>query len=202
MVGWHHWLNWHEFDQAQGDSEVQRSLACCSSWDLKESVGHDLVTEQQENIEYKDLCIWVTIWIVTWQKHHYQALPWMCIYICGISGVISIATVTNDNSDSWVLTVTVCCIWLKLFKWFFSWSLINLYIFAAFIHTTHNHKWTKCTNHWFNFQIYIYYIYIYIYIYIYTHTNTCTYFLLYVYLLILNMHACICMYIYRYNLFL
>ena len=32
MVGWHHWLNGHEFEQAQGDSEGHRSLTCCSPW--------------------------------------------------------------------------------------------------------------------------------------------------------------------------
>ena len=37
MVGWHHWLNGHEFEQAPGDSEGQGSLACCSPWGLKES---------------------------------------------------------------------------------------------------------------------------------------------------------------------
>ena len=36
MVGWHHWLNGHEFEQAQGDGEGQRSLACCSPWGHKE----------------------------------------------------------------------------------------------------------------------------------------------------------------------
>ena len=37
MVGWHHWLNGHEFEQTLGDSEGQGSLACCSSWSLRES---------------------------------------------------------------------------------------------------------------------------------------------------------------------
>ena len=37
MVGWHHWFNGHEFEQTQGDSEEQGSLACCSSGGLKES---------------------------------------------------------------------------------------------------------------------------------------------------------------------
>ena len=36
MVGWHHWLNGHEFEQSQGDSEGQGGLACCSSWSCKE----------------------------------------------------------------------------------------------------------------------------------------------------------------------
>ena len=30
MVGWHHRLNEHEFEQTLGDSEGQESLACCS----------------------------------------------------------------------------------------------------------------------------------------------------------------------------
>ena len=37
MVGWHHWLDGHEFEQTQGDTEGQRSLECCSSWGCKES---------------------------------------------------------------------------------------------------------------------------------------------------------------------
>ena len=37
MVGWHHWLNEHEFEQAPGVSDGQGSLACCSPWGCKES---------------------------------------------------------------------------------------------------------------------------------------------------------------------
>ena len=37
MVGWHHRLNGHEFEQASGDSKGQRSQAFCSPWDRKES---------------------------------------------------------------------------------------------------------------------------------------------------------------------
>ena len=37
MVGWHHWLSGHEFEQILGDNEGQGSLACCSQ---------DLATEQ------------------------------------------------------------------------------------------------------------------------------------------------------------
>ena len=31
MVGWHHWLDWHEFEQAPG-VDGQGSLVCCSPW--------------------------------------------------------------------------------------------------------------------------------------------------------------------------
>ena len=37
MVGWHHQLNGHEFDQTPGDGEGHGSLACCSPWGYKES---------------------------------------------------------------------------------------------------------------------------------------------------------------------
>ena len=37
MVGWHHRLNEHEFEQAPEDGEGQGSLACCSPWCCKES---------------------------------------------------------------------------------------------------------------------------------------------------------------------
>ena len=30
MVGWHHRLNGHEFEQTPGDTEGQGSLVCCS----------------------------------------------------------------------------------------------------------------------------------------------------------------------------
>ena len=35
MIGWHHWLNGHEFEQALGDGEGHGSLACCSQWGCK-----------------------------------------------------------------------------------------------------------------------------------------------------------------------
>ena len=37
MVGWHHRLNGHEFEQALGVGGGQGSLACCSPWGRKES---------------------------------------------------------------------------------------------------------------------------------------------------------------------
>ena len=37
MVGWHHQLNGHEFEQISGDSDWQGSLLCCSPWDHNEN---------------------------------------------------------------------------------------------------------------------------------------------------------------------
>ena len=45
MVGWHHRLNGHEFEQTQGDSEGQGSLVCCNSM-RSQRVRHNFRTEQ------------------------------------------------------------------------------------------------------------------------------------------------------------
>ena len=37
MVGWHHRLNVHEFEQASGVGDGQGRLECCSPWHDKES---------------------------------------------------------------------------------------------------------------------------------------------------------------------
>ena len=49
MVGWHHRLNGHEFEQTLGDSEGQGSLACCSPWGHKES---DMTEQLQQQLKY------------------------------------------------------------------------------------------------------------------------------------------------------
>ena len=44
IVGWHHRLNGHDFEQTLGVGDGQGSLVCCSSCGLKE-----LVTTEQLN---------------------------------------------------------------------------------------------------------------------------------------------------------
>ena len=51
MVGWHHQLNGHEFEQTLGDGEGQESLVCCSPWSCKE-----LDTTEQLNNKIEFLC--------------------------------------------------------------------------------------------------------------------------------------------------
>ena len=43
MVGWHHQLEGHAFEQAAGDGEGQGGLECCSPWGCR--VGHDWTIE-------------------------------------------------------------------------------------------------------------------------------------------------------------
>ena len=56
LVGWHHRLTGHEFEQAPGAGDGQGGLACCSPWGHKESD----TTEQLNNI---------SVWTVTPLPH-------------------------------------------------------------------------------------------------------------------------------------
>ena len=49
MVGWHHWLNGHEFEQNLGDNEGQGNLACCSPLGLKESDMSEWLNNSNNN---------------------------------------------------------------------------------------------------------------------------------------------------------
>ena len=58
MVGWHHWLNGHEFEQAPGDGEGQGSLACCSPWGHQESD----ITEWRATVSSGIECCYKGVW--------------------------------------------------------------------------------------------------------------------------------------------
>ena len=60
MVGWHHWLDGHEFEQAPGVGDGQGNMACCSPWGRKES---DVMEWLNNNILQKiyifnAICLW------------------------------------------------------------------------------------------------------------------------------------------------
>ena len=70
-VGWHHWLDRHEFEQAPGVGDGLGSLACCSPWGCKESD----TTEQLNWTEQVSLTH-VPSWLNT--QKGWGALP-MCL---------------------------------------------------------------------------------------------------------------------------
>ena len=47
MVGWHHQLNGHKFEQTLGDGEGQGSLVCHSPWGCKEPDMTEGLNSQQ-----------------------------------------------------------------------------------------------------------------------------------------------------------
>ena len=49
MVGWHHQLNGHEFEQTPGVGDGQGSLACCGLWGHKESDATERLNSTELN---------------------------------------------------------------------------------------------------------------------------------------------------------
>ena len=62
MVGWHHWLNGHEFGETPGAGDGQAGLACCGSWGHKELD----MTERLNWTEHRVLLIYITKYIKMW----------------------------------------------------------------------------------------------------------------------------------------
>ena len=60
MVGWHHLLNGHEFEQAPGVGDGQGSLACCSPWGRKK-----LDTTERLNRTEPVLTQTALLWIIS-----------------------------------------------------------------------------------------------------------------------------------------
>ena len=58
MVGWHHWLNGHEFKQTLEVGDGQGSLACCSPWGHKELDVTDWLIWTELNL----LCVYLFVY--------------------------------------------------------------------------------------------------------------------------------------------
>ena len=61
MIGWHHWLNGHEFEQALGDGEGQGSLVCCSSWGCKEPWLNDWPTTTNIKFVFFNVKVFISL---------------------------------------------------------------------------------------------------------------------------------------------
>ena len=86
MVGWHHRLNGHEFEQAPGVGDGQGSLACCSPW-----VHKELDTTEQLN--------WITL-LYSRDKHsivHQLSVQLSHIYLCFCVCACWVASIMSDS---------------------------------------------------------------------------------------------------------
>ena len=68
MVGWHHWLDRHEFEQAPGADDEQGSPACCSPWGCKE-------LDMTERLNWTEKTVWNFL-----QKLHVEAYDPAILY--------------------------------------------------------------------------------------------------------------------------
>ena len=66
MVGWYHWLNEHQFEQAPGSGDGQGSLVCCSPWGGEElDMTEWLSWTERYTIWWLDIYIYIHIYIYT-----------------------------------------------------------------------------------------------------------------------------------------
>ena len=55
MVGWHHRLTGHEFEQTLGDGEGQGTLACCSPGGCKESNTTEGLNNHHQEFSFTEI---------------------------------------------------------------------------------------------------------------------------------------------------
>ena len=68
-VGWHHWLDGHEYEQALGVGDGQGSLSCFSPWGCKESYATELLNwltgqypQEEEMAAHSNILAWIIPW--------------------------------------------------------------------------------------------------------------------------------------------
>jgi len=105
IVGWHHQLNGHEFEQTPGDGDGPKSLACCSPWGNKDS---DMTEQLNSNI---------------WSS------PGRSWYMTQISWIVSlVSTVFNFSKE----VMSRFIYFLGFFFFFFFLLLIQVFLKALF----------------------------------------------------------------------
>ena len=67
VVGWHHWLEGHEFEQALGVGNGQGGLACCSPW----------VCKELDTTERLNWTAYINIWMRTKSSGPERFLPFL-----------------------------------------------------------------------------------------------------------------------------
>ena len=107
MVGWHHWLNGHEFEETPGDSEGPGSLACCSPWVYKESWLSDWTTATTVYSFNKHLLINS---VYSWECE--STLEFMVIVFCGIcSSCFYLNLFCSPSGSPWKMKNHWDCNW-------------------------------------------------------------------------------------------
>ena len=124
MIGWHHQLNGHEFEQTLGGSEGQRSLAWCSPWGHKESDKVERLNKSNNKHTNSSLMGQCSVCLSKQAQHAYLSLccP-ICIHmfiiskgtefqgltVCGSSVQLSLAQVTAFHLHLSILRGRALC---------------------------------------------------------------------------------------------
>ena len=77
MLGWHHWLNGREFEQAPGGGEGQESLVCYSPWDCKESDTAEQLNNKNLLRQHVQPSHWDGSWVLRISLHGPEIPRWL-----------------------------------------------------------------------------------------------------------------------------
>ena len=76
MVGWHHWLKGHEFEQDLGVGGGQGgSLACCSPWGYKDLDTTEWLNWIELRVKAEFLKVFLSVWcqgLCSWNVLHFE----------------------------------------------------------------------------------------------------------------------------------
>ena len=91
MVGWHHQLNGHEFEQTPGVGDGQGRLACCRPWSHKES-------DRTEQLNWSSQLVLFLLWVsIGKKKKHILRVVSQTLF--GTKWGHSLRDSTSDNSE-------------------------------------------------------------------------------------------------------
>ena len=92
MVGWHHWLDGHEFEQASGVGDGQGSLVRCSPWGHKESdTTEQLNWTLRERRETQEFTVYSFVYVMWGAGKMKEA--WRDILRCGNLNQVEVSEV-------------------------------------------------------------------------------------------------------------
>ena len=83
MVGWHHRINRHEFEQSPGDGDRHGGLVCCSPWghkelDMTECLNNNNKSNKKTKVKIKQTDLsWSQNWLFlpnTWTNAEHVVL--------------------------------------------------------------------------------------------------------------------------------
>ena len=106
MVGWHHWLNGHEFEWTPGVGDGQGGLVCCSPWGLKES-------DTIEQLNWTEQILYFLQMKVLWQSFTEQIfwhIPTALAHFVSLCFILVILTMFHILS--WCYCI-MCCCWVE-----------------------------------------------------------------------------------------
>ena len=78
MIGWHHWFDGHEFEQAPGVGDGQESLACCHPWGHKELDMTERLnwTESNSFLFRRDCWLLVEVLVLVCRYRLHNTVSW------------------------------------------------------------------------------------------------------------------------------